>query len=94
VPSAVPRWGTAIWRGLGRECPQCRKTKIFSGYLKVKPKCEVCAAPLGDMPADDTLVYDAMVYDAMVVVMHFLGLFVALMFAFNYVPGVVDRLYG
>ena len=77
-------WKAAIWRGLCGQCPQCGKTKIFSGYLKVKHGCEVCAAPLGKMPADDTPIYIAMV-----IVMHGMAVFITLFFYFSYIPGVL-----
>ena len=43
----------AAWGGL---CPTCGQDRIWSGYLKVKPKCGVCGqdfstADTGDGPA-------------------------------------------
>ena len=46
---------------------------IFDGYLRVHASCLNCAAPLGDMPADD-----APPYIAMLAVLHVLALFVVL----------------
>jgi len=45
-----------IATGLKGLCPRCGKGHIFQGYLKVKPKCEVCGLDLdfantGDGPA-------------------------------------------
>jgi uncharacterized protein (DUF983 family) len=73
-----------IWRGIRGKCPQCGEAKIFEGYLNVAPKCEVCGAALGAMPADDTPVYVAMV-----VVVHLLALFIGLIFEIHYMPGTV-----
>jgi uncharacterized protein (DUF983 family) len=48
---------TAIGRGVIGRCPVCGKGKIFKGFLKVVPCCEVCAAPLGLARADDAPPY-------------------------------------
>jgi uncharacterized protein (DUF983 family) len=79
----MPGWGELIWRGLRGNCPRCGKAPIFDGYLKVRPVCAVCAAPLGDMPADD-----APPYVAMVVVLQFLAIFVVCFFKGVYRPGI------
>ena len=79
----MPGWATTIWRGITCQCPRCGKARIFDGYLKVKPHCEVCGAPLGEMPADD-----APPYIAMVVVLHVLTFFVIVIFKFDYRPGI------
>lgn len=42
----------AIVRGFKRTCPHCGNGKIFNGYLKTKD-CTSCAAPTGDIRADD-----------------------------------------
>jgi uncharacterized protein (DUF983 family) len=34
--------GVAIRRGLLGRCPHCGKGKLFVGFLKVAPRCEVC----------------------------------------------------
>lgn len=80
---AMPGWGATIWRGICNKCPHCAKSSIFAGFLRVVPKCAVCGAPLGDMPADD-----APPYIAMLVALHFLGLFVVVIFHFHYLPGI------
>lgn len=41
---------------LGGRCPRCGRGKLFAGYLKVQPACEVCGldfefADAGDGPA-------------------------------------------
>jgi uncharacterized protein (DUF983 family) len=52
---------TSIWQALGRgarnRCPVCGKGKVFQGYLKLVPECEVCRAPLGQLRADDAPPY-------------------------------------
>ena len=42
--------------GLSCRCPRCGKGRLFSGYLKVAPRCDVCGLDLafadsGDGPA-------------------------------------------
>lgn len=80
----MPGWGALLWRGMRGRCPRCGAAPIFDGYLKVHPVCSACAAPLGDMPADD-----APPYVAMVVVLQILGVFVVLFYKGYYHPGGV-----
>ncbi|HJS84495.1 MAG TPA: DUF983 domain-containing protein [Acetobacteraceae bacterium] len=42
-----------IRRGLACRCPVCGQGHLFSGYLKVKPRCEVCGADNAIYPSDD-----------------------------------------
>jgi len=56
IPSEnFPHYGKtrSIKTGFKRLCPSCEKAKIFAGYLKLKDKCPHCAAPIGDIRADD-----------------------------------------
>jgi uncharacterized protein (DUF983 family) len=78
----MPGWGTTIWRGMLGKCPACGKAPIFNGYLRVHDRCAVCAAPLGQMPADDTPPYIAML-----VVLHFAAFFIILGFRLKLHPG-------
>src|SRR5271168_4806755 len=80
----MPAWPVTIWRGLCGRCPQCGEAPIFDGYLKVHKTCLHCAAPLGDMPADD-----APPYVAMLVVLHLVALFVVLFFSGYYQPSLL-----
>lgn len=50
-----PRYGKgrSIATGFKRQCPSCEQAKIFAGYLKLKDKCSNCAAPIGEIRADD-----------------------------------------
>jgi uncharacterized protein (DUF983 family) len=43
----------AVGRGVRNRCPVCGQGKVFQGYLKLVPECEVCRAPLGQLRADD-----------------------------------------
>jgi len=79
----MPDWPTTIWRGIIGRCPHCGVAPIFDGYLKVNTLCQNCAAPLGDMPADD-----APPYVAMVVVLQILAIFVVLFYKGYYHPGI------
>ena len=80
----MPNWRVTIWRGVCGRCPQCGAAPIFDGYLKVHKTCLHCAAPLGDMPADD-----APPYVAMLVVLHLVALFVVLFFSGYYQPSLL-----
>lgn len=44
---------TGIRRGLACRCPVCGQGRLFSGYLKVKPRCEVCGTDNTIYPSDD-----------------------------------------
>ena len=39
--------------GFRRQCPSCEQGKIFAGYLRLKDNCPNCAAPIGEIRADD-----------------------------------------
>ena len=80
----MPGWPVTIWRGLFGRCPHAVAAPIFDGYLKVHETCLHCAAPLGDMPADD-----APPYIAMLVVLHFVALFVVLFYQRHFQPGIL-----
>lgn len=44
---------TSVSRGFKRTCPHCGAKNIFKGYLKVADNCAACAAPIGEIRADD-----------------------------------------
>lgn len=44
-------------RGLSGACPACGKSKLFSSYLKVVPKCANCGHALDQYKADDGPAY-------------------------------------
>ena len=54
---AMPGWGLALARGLAMRCPACGEAPAFAGYLKVRPVCPHCSAPLGRAPSDDAPPY-------------------------------------
>ena len=56
-PWSVPSLGTALARGLAGRCPSCGVGRLFTGFLRVAPRCEHCAAPLGLARADDAPPY-------------------------------------
>ncbi len=55
VPRPPLRAG--LWRGARNRCPACGEGQLFQGYLKPVAKCAACAAPLGDIRADDAPPY-------------------------------------
>ncbi len=48
---------TAIGRGLLGRCPACGNCHLFNGFLRVRPTCQGCGAPLGLARADDAPPY-------------------------------------
>ncbi len=44
---------TSVTRGLRRTCTHCGAKHIFKDYLKVADNCNECAAPVGEIRADD-----------------------------------------
>ena len=47
----------SLWAGLSRGarrlCPTCGGSRLFDGYLQVRPACAVCGANNADYPCDD-----------------------------------------
>jgi uncharacterized protein (DUF983 family) len=58
--------GQAFRNGLLRRCPDCGKSNVFNGYIKVKHSCESCGLELHHQRADD-----APPYFTMLIVLHF-----------------------
>jgi uncharacterized protein (DUF983 family) len=54
--SGVPMM-TALRRGCTGFCPACGQGRVFAGFLRVNPLCGHCAAPLGEIRADDAPPY-------------------------------------
>ena len=46
-------FATAILRGICGRCPRCGQGKLFRSYLKPVSECAQCAAPWGEIRADD-----------------------------------------
>ena len=52
----LPSIGSTLWAGIAGRCPSGHRGKLFSGYLTLAPKCNVCGldysfADSGDGPA-------------------------------------------
>lgn len=60
--------GEAIRRGIARRCPQCGRGKLFAGYLKISPACEVCGLNISGHRADDAPPYITIVLVGHVIV--------------------------
>jgi uncharacterized protein (DUF983 family) len=54
---AAPATRIALWRGVRARCPACGAGRLFDGWLRVRDTCDVCAAPLGLIRADDAPPY-------------------------------------
>ena len=56
-PGQEPKsFGATLWVGITGHCPACGRGKLFDGYLKLAPRCNVCGldynfADSGDGPA-------------------------------------------
>lgn len=44
---------TGIRRGLACRCPTCGQGRLFSSYLKIRTRCDVCGADNTVYPSDD-----------------------------------------
>jgi uncharacterized protein (DUF983 family) len=44
---------TGLKRGVRRLCPNCAQGRLFDGYLKVRPLCDICGNDNARYPADD-----------------------------------------
>ncbi|MDA8637580.1 DUF983 domain-containing protein [Rhodospirillales bacterium] len=64
--------GTSLWRGAKRSCPNCGKSNLFAGFLKIVPKCANCGLELGHMRADDFPPYITIMVVGHIVVPSFL----------------------
>ncbi len=54
---ARPGTVTAMARGFRGRCPACGGGRLFNGWLRQASSCPQCAAPLGDVRADDAPPY-------------------------------------
>ena len=66
---AMPAWIVALRRGLAMRCPACGEASAFQGYLKVRPVCPHCAAPLGRVPCDDAPPYITLILALHIIVL-------------------------
>ncbi len=53
----LPTLPRALWRGACSRCPACGQGRLFASWLRVASVCEMCAAPLGLINADDAPPY-------------------------------------
>lgn len=53
----MPDTKTAMLRGARGTCPCCGRAPLFAGFLRVADACAHCAAPLGQVRADDAPPY-------------------------------------
>lgn len=54
---STPNLRTGLRRGLRRLCPACGQSKLFCGYLAVRPICAVCGNNNEQYPSDDFAPY-------------------------------------
>ena len=57
VPHDDRSVGEGLMRGLAGHCPNCGEGHLFSGYLKVEPRCEACGHDNAQYRADDGPAY-------------------------------------
>lgn len=65
----MPGWRVALGRGLSMRCPSCGEVSAFDGYLKVRPVCPSCAAPLGRVPCDDAPPYITLIFALHIIIL-------------------------
>jgi uncharacterized protein (DUF983 family) len=49
----MPSWPVLVLRGLRQRCPHCGKSKLFAGYVTLKPSCAACGEDFSYIHADD-----------------------------------------
>jgi uncharacterized protein (DUF983 family) len=60
--------GTAIRRGLAGCCPRCGQGALFSGFLKVAPRCERCGLDFSFADSADGPAFFVMSFAGFIVV--------------------------
>ncbi|CAN5507842.1 DUF983 domain-containing protein [soil metagenome] len=54
----APRsWWQALRRGFGRRCPNCGKGRLFSSFVTVNGRCDVCGEDFSHQRAEDAPPY-------------------------------------
>jgi len=48
-----PQPPSAVWTGLACRCPRCGRGKLFSGVLRIAPRCNVCGLDLSKQDSGD-----------------------------------------
>lgn len=49
----VPSLGSTILAGILGRCPSCHRGKLYSGYLALAPRCDVCGLDYRFADSDD-----------------------------------------
>ena len=49
----APSLGSTLRAGIAGRCPACHRGKLYSGYLAVAPKCNVCGLDYAFIDAGD-----------------------------------------
>ncbi|MTE01869.1 DUF983 domain-containing protein [Paracoccus sp. YIM 132242] len=93
-PEILPQHGAsmkpALVRGARLRCPRCGEGRVFSGYLKVAPRCDCCGLDLTPQRADD-----GPAYVVVLVVAHLVGFSLPVMFTLlGDRPALVAALLG
>jgi uncharacterized protein (DUF983 family) len=52
-PDIPASWPAAARRGALGRCPRCGEGRVFAGFVRVAPACEVCGVDLSVHRADD-----------------------------------------
>jgi len=53
MPGETPTVTESALRGIACRCPRCGKGKLFSGYLNLRPNCDVCGLDYAFIDAGD-----------------------------------------
>jgi uncharacterized protein (DUF983 family) len=74
---AGPQEPSPILAGLACRCPRCGKGKLFTGFLTLAPRCEICGldfafADAGDGPAIFVILFAGFVVVGLALVVEFL----------------------
>src|SRR5947208_9703737 len=80
MPGADTSLRTPMMRGLACRCPRCGKGKLFAGFLKLAPRCEVCGLDYAFADSADGPAFFVMSFSGLLVV------FAALMVEVVYQP--------
>lgn len=53
MPGETPTVTQSALRGLACRCPRCGRGKLYSGYLNLRPDCDVCGLDYAFIDAGD-----------------------------------------
>ncbi len=75
-PTTVPE-ERSLWKAMGRgfrcRCPNCKQGRLFSSFLKVADRCDVCGEDFHHHRADDLPAYLVIFIVGHIVVAGFMG---------------------